>query len=1600
MRQGQHSQSFDNVQEHGQLPDERSQSLAHGGSSGGRRPGSGGGAGSKKRDKGMGGADAGKAKGHRKSFQHARLRFRNHDSQHDLAALLHRQASFSDLREQPDVPVSRDKLQQRHRELDALKPSAIVSVSTAKHRRQRSYHSTADLPLSTLAFWEELRACVHQRGIRRATILLEPTTPLMRVNSTPLSAGTPLSVNSRASRRSRVARTCLLSLGLGSFGAPTQEQVEAERLRAVAARSALPDLIEEVKGFKLATGKSIADALEEVSRLLNRIDAACDAAFPTVYSTGRLLSEPCDAFHFYNSTGKRRVYGSGGWETSTDAAGGKRGVRSVALFVPEFCSGSVADKSTFVSRLEALRAWQRAARVNLPLLARLSHDATLGYWTQPDLGGALHRTQVSKVIRAMVDEVLPGMLAVWGLNHSCPPTALPSPVHSRWGRDVARGGVDFSFSSSVWLSASTRVAAFVASGEGNYSKLLPSMNLPCLFSAGAPQDASIPASRGSGQQTQNGARRYERGTQESEGEICWELSWARGGRAPLGRSDSRLWTGQEEDTGKRVEKEGLLLALIRLPLEILKRVLQVQLGDLTRIGHLSMLGGLQCLRRQPRPESQSSMSGRGVSNVASVAERQRFEEILSLLKLAREVRNAIDPFVESLSPSAWSLQLSSPPVPSSPAASEEIGVAWAGNGCILSHLARLCVVHGKAADVVDSLVETDVGSAWSSDRWADLCAALPLSFDDLFRLLQEVRMLFQHLEKGERGRYGGAVETQSDEGQRNRLYKEEEALAKAMLALQREALHKTVELLQTYNLATEKGEVNGERLEQTAAAHDRMLSSCKQLFGWLGLSWEFRVTSMRYGLTLLQALRKAGYVRLVGEVSSEDQSNGISLASMDLSNDDDTRCAERVRRMLGACFSQKAGYQEVIGSRDSSRQEETLRGHVVRIWFGSKGHQLSGLSEKEDRLEKERREQVKKIWGNCVLAVEGLEVLQDRWWDTGLSKGMEKGRVHEEAGCGTEAESGQIEMVVVVTVDDTLNIGREADAFEVNLKNALSEMTRNCLSRTARGDDVEGGGVEEVVGTVLEALVCAVEQTQMTVRRVVRYPQANTQSLRYLSDDGDDGDSLRSVFVTLSMLRDKMTQLMRMRQDAAQQSIPPVAPGCTSPSLLTLPPLELPGPAAIFRDATVSRSFSAVSQPADRHARRKEVLAELDSTLADKQNEHLKTLWEHEKGKSNPPQDLTVAQPQLQNTPEGRFSKEEELGAGGSATVWRGFLWKAGGGVEFIAIKEAERSKGREKLQHEANVMAQLGEHKNIVRYYGSNMQQNPYILMECLANGTLRQLSDSCAAAHGLPLKVKLIRPKASKRLDFGFGRVEKLPRRLIGAKVGWMRHIQSTALVHLLHVLKGLEHMHTRGMIHKDVKATNILLGDHGRSAKLADFGETHLPTDEWRTVQSNDPKRKAGFTAGHVAPEFFWDTGTTPAEHAHKMDIWSFGCVAVELLTGHHPETYLFETRGFSDSDVKSDLPCGTKKGEVLRVPSNWWPICYLTGDMAKAEKLGLDYKDHPLLKDIKIHDDLISFLDACFTLEARERASASKLLSMGLMRGAERTPFTAIGPNCTF
>lgn len=86
---------------------------------------------------------------------------------------------------------------------------------------------------------------------------------------------------------------------------------------------------------------------------------------------------------------------------------------------------------------------------------------------------------------------------------------------------------------------------------------------------------------------------------------------------------------------------------------------------------------------------------------------------------------------------------------------------------------------------------------------------------------------------------------------------------------------------------------------------------------------------------------------------------------------------------------------------------------------------------------------------------------------------------------------------------------------------------------------------------------------------------------------------------------------------------------------------------------------------------------------------------------------------------------------------------------------------------------------------------------------------------------------------------------------------------------VLLGLDALHARGMIHRDIKPGNILVDESG-VARLGDFG---LVTDKLILGYAN----KAGYS-DHLAYEV-WHQGITSA----KTDIWAFGMTLYRLLHG---------------------------------------------------------------------------------------------------------------------
>ncbi|KAL0333530.1 UNVERIFIED_CONTAM: Receptor protein kinase TMK1 [Sesamum angustifolium] len=95
-------------------------------------------------------------------------------------------------------------------------------------------------------------------------------------------------------------------------------------------------------------------------------------------------------------------------------------------------------------------------------------------------------------------------------------------------------------------------------------------------------------------------------------------------------------------------------------------------------------------------------------------------------------------------------------------------------------------------------------------------------------------------------------------------------------------------------------------------------------------------------------------------------------------------------------------------------------------------------------------------------------------------------------------------------------------------------------------------------------------------------------------------------------------------------------------------------------------------------------------------------------------------------------------------------------------------------------------------------------------------------------------------------------------------------------LDVARGMEYLHTlahQSFIHRDLKSSNILLGDDFR-AKVSDFGLVKLAPDG---SQKSVATRLAG-TFGYLAPEY-----AVTGKITTKADVFSFGVVLIELLTG---------------------------------------------------------------------------------------------------------------------
>ena len=107
-----------------------------------------------------------------------------------------------------------------------------------------------------------------------------------------------------------------------------------------------------------------------------------------------------------------------------------------------------------------------------------------------------------------------------------------------------------------------------------------------------------------------------------------------------------------------------------------------------------------------------------------------------------------------------------------------------------------------------------------------------------------------------------------------------------------------------------------------------------------------------------------------------------------------------------------------------------------------------------------------------------------------------------------------------------------------------------------------------------------------------------------------------------------------------------------------------------------------------------------------------------------------------------------------------------------------------------------------------------------------------------------------------------------------------ESDARSVIYQVLKGMEYLHSKNIVHRDLKLENILLSDKSASAvvKIADFGLARFFADDsqLRTICGSPL---------YVAPEIL-DIGANMETYTPAVDMWSIGVMLYILLSGNSP------------------------------------------------------------------------------------------------------------------
>ncbi|XP_062226563.1 probable L-type lectin-domain containing receptor kinase S.5 [Phragmites australis] len=287
------------------------------------------------------------------------------------------------------------------------------------------------------------------------------------------------------------------------------------------------------------------------------------------------------------------------------------------------------------------------------------------------------------------------------------------------------------------------------------------------------------------------------------------------------------------------------------------------------------------------------------------------------------------------------------------------------------------------------------------------------------------------------------------------------------------------------------------------------------------------------------------------------------------------------------------------------------------------------------------------------------------------------------------------------------------------------------------------------------------------------------------------------------------------------------------------------------------------------------------------------------------------------------FSSDRKLGRGGFGTVYLGYVNRMDMEVAVKRVSTSGNSRrGEQEFVAEVNTISKLS-HRNLVKLIGWCHERGELLLVyEYFPMCSLDKLLYADARASASP------------------------------PELTWERRY--TIICGVASALDYLHHGNSKRILHRDVKASNVMLDDE-YNARLGDFGLARVIQRNGATHHST--QAVAG-TRAYMAYESFF-TGRASLD----TDVYAFGVFVMEVVSGRRPSSSV----SYRDSDDVRDEPSTNRRGQPMYIVDWTWKL-YGEGRALRAVDAALNSEFDPVQVDCAVRLAL-----ACCHPNPRQRPS---------------------------